>query len=621
MMGIAEGQIEDPHAPVGQIGCSGETLFQPGQHTVRAGLHIIDHASGRCDGQGQGFYSIKQRFLIFLHILTEGHGQPLHHRRYADKGTQQPPGFCAHQFCGIGVFLLRHDGRPGGEGIAERDECETVRHPHHDFFGQTAEMDRMNGPRSQEFQNEITAANAVHGIGGGSVKTQGLGGHLAINGEGSTGQRGCAQRALIQAPTAIRQSSAVPSDHFDIGHKVVTERHRLGALQMGIAWHKDIGMGFGLVDQGALKICHQRVQTVQGVTSPQAHIGDNLVVAAASGMQARTGIADLFAQPGFHIHVDIFQFSLEIEGSRLDFMLYLSKALMDRIAVFVRDDALGGQHVRMCQGPLDVLFIEVFVETDGGVDLFHDFRRTAREPTAPHIVLRHTVSPLLSLLYDELEVQPVTNPVKTSPLAPTRRDFGLGACAIGLTALAPSILHTRPVQAAADYPPTNGEMQEFVLLKERAPAPVTPFFDGDGVEHHFTDFTGKVLLVNFWATWCAPCIKEMPSLARLNDVLAGPNFRLLTISQDRGGKAVAEPFLRDRLGLSDLELFYDPKLKLGWELGLRGLPSTYLIDQQGHLVGGLAGAAEWDSPEAIEMIKFVMLQGGDMQKTEDNSST
>jgi hypothetical protein len=113
----------------------------------------------------------------------------------------------------------------------------------------------------------------------------------------------------------------------------------------------------------------------------------------------------------------------------------------------------------------------------------------------------------------------------------------------------------------------------------------------------------------------------MPSLARLNDVLAGPNFRLLTISQDRGGKAVAEPFLRDRLGLSDLELFYDPKLKLGRELGLRGLPSTYLIDQQGHLVGGLAGAAEWDSPEAIEMIKFVMLQGGDMQKTEDNSST
>ena len=220
----------------------------------------------------------------------------------------------------------------------------------------------------------------------------------------------------------------------------------------------------------------------------------------------------------------------------------------------------------------------------------------------------------------------MTDPLKTSPLVPTRRDFGLGVyglgiCAMGLTALAPSILHTRPVQAAADYPPTDGEMQEFVLLKERAPAPVTPFFDGDGAEFHFTDFTGKVLLVNFWATWCAPCIKEMPSLARLNDALAGPNFRLLTISQDRGGKAVAEPFLRDRLGLPDLELFYDPKLKLGRELGLRGLPSTYLIDQQGNLVGGLAGAAEWDSPDAIEMIKYVMLQGGDMEKTDSQSST
>jgi len=54
---------------------------------------------------------------------------------------------------------------------------------------------------------------------------------------------------------------------------------------------------------------------------------------------------------------------------------------------------------------------------------------------------------------------------------------------------------------------------------------------------------------------------------------------------------------------------------------LRGLPSTYLIDQQGNLVGGLAGAAEWDSPDAIEMIKYVMLQGGDMEKTDSQSST
>jgi thiol-disulfide isomerase/thioredoxin len=197
----------------------------------------------------------------------------------------------------------------------------------------------------------------------------------------------------------------------------------------------------------------------------------------------------------------------------------------------------------------------------------------------------------------------------------------MGACALGLTAMVPSLFRASPAQAAADYPPTTGQMQEFVLLKQRAPAPVTPFLDGDGGMHHFTDFTGKVLLVNFWATWCAPCIEEMPSLARLNDQLAGPNFQLLTISQDRGGKSVAEPFLRERLGLPNLDLFFDPKLKLGRELGLRGLPSTYLIDQQGRLVGGMAGSAEWDSPEAVEMIKFVMLQGDEMEKTEGNSST
>ncbi len=163
--------------------------------------------------------------------------------------------------------------------------------------------------------------------------------------------------------------------------------------------------------------------------------------------------------------------------------------------------------------------------------------------------------------------------------------------------------------AGPDYPPTRGEMQGFVLLKKPAPAPQTPFFDGAGNVRHFSDFKGRVLVVNFWATWCAPCIKEMPSLSRLQERLGGPDFHLLTISQDRGGHEVAEPFIRDRLGLANLDLYYDPKLRLGRDLGVRGLPSTYIIDRDGNLVGGLAGAAEWDSEDAVSLIRHVMRVG------------
>ncbi|MDW3206407.1 MAG: TlpA disulfide reductase family protein [Alphaproteobacteria bacterium] len=193
---------------------------------------------------------------------------------------------------------------------------------------------------------------------------------------------------------------------------------------------------------------------------------------------------------------------------------------------------------------------------------------------------------------------------------PTRRAVAAGLAATGLlSAGITAALPGNPAFAGADYPPTNGEMQGFVLLKERALAPDQPFFDGRDNVRHFADFRGEVLLVNFWATWCAPCIKEMPSLARLDRALKDEPFRLLAVSQDRGGKDVAEPFIRERLNLPDLQIFYDPKLKLGRSLGVRGLPSTYLIDARGNLVGGLTGPAEWDSEDALALIRYVLEEG------------
>lgn len=162
------------------------------------------------------------------------------------------------------------------------------------------------------------------------------------------------------------------------------------------------------------------------------------------------------------------------------------------------------------------------------------------------------------------------------------------------------------MSAAADYPPTDGQMQGFVLLKDRKTAPETPFLDRQENVRHFTDFKGSVLLVNFWATWCAPCIKEMPALDRLRAHFSNQNFRLLAISQDRGGAKIAEPFIRERLGLPEMELFYDSRLRLGQALGVRGLPSTYLIDADGKLVGGLLGPAEWDHQDSINLVQHVL---------------
>lgn len=176
---------------------------------------------------------------------------------------------------------------------------------------------------------------------------------------------------------------------------------------------------------------------------------------------------------------------------------------------------------------------------------------------------------------------------------------------VGLTTAA-FLMITGAAAKAADFPPTNGAMQGFTLLKERVPAPTVPFQTGDGATIDLSEFQGKILIVNFWATWCAPCIEEMPSLDQLQAAFPNADFEVVAINQDRGGKRVAEPFLRDKLGLENLDIYLDEKFALGRAFKNRGLPATYAIDRDGNIVGGMFGSAEWDSDDAKNLVQFLL---------------
>ncbi len=163
---------------------------------------------------------------------------------------------------------------------------------------------------------------------------------------------------------------------------------------------------------------------------------------------------------------------------------------------------------------------------------------------------------------------------------------------------------------ADEPPPVTGWMEQFSFKDPPLPASQTPFLAGNGSEVKLGDFKGRVLLVNFWATWCAPCIRELPSLDRLQFELGGEGLRVLAVNQDRGGAAVAAPFL-EKLDIHRLDLFLDPKMKLGQALGMRALPWTFLIDREGRVVGELPGYAEWDSEEGIALIRHYLREGRD----------
>ncbi|MDZ4735540.1 MAG: TlpA disulfide reductase family protein [Rhodospirillaceae bacterium] len=151
-------------------------------------------------------------------------------------------------------------------------------------------------------------------------------------------------------------------------------------------------------------------------------------------------------------------------------------------------------------------------------------------------------------------------------------------------------------------PPVSGTVADFTLMEAPRPMPAEPFADENGAAMAFADFEGKVLLVNFWATWCAPCRVEMKALDRLEAALGGADFAVLPISFDLNGAAAVVPFYEE-YGLEHLPIALDPTGAIGDGLGIQALPTTIIVDRTGHGVGYLLGPAEWDSPEAEALIR------------------
>ena len=149
--------------------------------------------------------------------------------------------------------------------------------------------------------------------------------------------------------------------------------------------------------------------------------------------------------------------------------------------------------------------------------------------------------------------------------------------------------------------PLVGWMQNFTPAAKAEPAPKLAFLGQDGTEKKFSDFSGKVVFLNFWATWCGPCIREMPSLLRLQNARAGKDFTIIALSQDLRGWPVVTPFL-EKQALTALPVFVDRKTAVGRALRVKGLPTSILFDRLGRELGRLAGHAEWDSAEALALI-------------------
>lgn len=157
--------------------------------------------------------------------------------------------------------------------------------------------------------------------------------------------------------------------------------------------------------------------------------------------------------------------------------------------------------------------------------------------------------------------------------------------------------------AAADLRPLKrGEMEKLVIYDQPLGVPELPFTDPAGNDHRLSEFRGKVLLVNFWATWCVPCRTEMPTLDRLQAEMGSKDFEVVTIASGRNPLGQIDRFFGEA-NVTHLPRYQDADQKLARGMGIIGLPVSVLIDRKGREAARLIGGADWNTPEAQAVIR------------------
>ena len=193
-----------------------------------------------------------------------------------------------------------------------------------------------------------------------------------------------------------------------------------------------------------------------------------------------------------------------------------------------------------------------------------------------------------------------------------------GALVIGMIAGAGLLYANRDAffKAAAPAPPAKSDLARFArgsLTRLETPAalafaPDYVFKTRDGADARFADFRGKVVVVNLWAMWCAPCRTEMPTLARLAEAYAGTELVVLPINVDATADGLADA--RSFIDVHEpLPLYSDMKFQLPFELPGEGkMPQTVLLDRQGRIRAHFSGEADWASPEARALVDALLAE-------------
>lgn len=150
--------------------------------------------------------------------------------------------------------------------------------------------------------------------------------------------------------------------------------------------------------------------------------------------------------------------------------------------------------------------------------------------------------------------------------------------------------------------PSDGTVNSFIEVNPPKEVKPVPMLRDESDPIDLSVFKGKLVLLNFWATWCPPCLRELPALDRLQQRLGGEGFEVVAVALDRRGYAGAREFY-DKLKIQHLGLYHGTVEAFGEEFPVDVFPASFLIDPQGRVLSFLRSYADWDAPEADKMIQ------------------
>ena len=154
----------------------------------------------------------------------------------------------------------------------------------------------------------------------------------------------------------------------------------------------------------------------------------------------------------------------------------------------------------------------------------------------------------------------------------------------------------------------EGDMRKLMFHETAVASSDAPFLTEAGDEMTLTAYEGQYVVLNFWATWCAPCRVEMPHLSALQAQMGGEDMQVVTIATGRNPAPAINQFF-DEIGVDNLPKHVDPRQSLSRSMGVLGLPVTIVLDREGNEIARMQGEADWSGASAIAVMQALIADG------------